>query len=322
MSHQDMDGSERRLSRGQRRSGYIPHLIWAGALVAVAGIAGYAIIRLDEAESRRVMWSSSWSHKNPTRQPVELPQPEEGPARPYGEPARADPQYAQRPSNRRQQGLDVGQQPAPAPGGAAPRVAPQPSSVPQPAGSAIVTAGDPAVRLVRTADSVAFTLPDAALAGQMFQLLSQLQSVPAYGSTSPERAIQVFFDPRCPYCHKAFEVLNDKLPLNWVPVLALGDDEGGRGLARGILAASDRRAALSQVFGGAKLSAPPTEGADRALDVAGEIFGLTMAALKSAGATTLGVPTFVVPRPDGQATIYVGYDPDVLMKLSQIYRGG
>ncbi|MFG1187825.1 hypothetical protein [Xanthobacter aminoxidans] len=208
---------------------------------------------------------------------------------------------------------------------AEPRLAPPPAAPP-----ALVRAPEApqapsaANALVATNDPNARLLTDAEVSGRVLELIAKLPSVQDFDGQAvpPAKAIQVFFDPRCPYCHKAYDALAGKLPVNWIPVAALGDVADGNARARSILQAPDRRLALKKSFGGDALpAAGPSPELDAQLGGSFEAFAQITQMLKSAGSPQLGVPTFLVPRPDGQVTIYVGYDPDILAKLTRIYRG-
>lgn len=215
-----------------------------------------------------------------------------------------------------------------------PRYAPQPAAPPAlarapevPRGAAVgeaPQATSAANALVATNDPNARLLTDAEVSGRVLELIARLPSVQDFDGQAvpPAKAIQVFFDPRCPYCHKAYDALAGKLPVNWIPVAALGDVADGNARARAILQAPDRRLALKKSFGGDALpAAGPSPDLDTQLGGSFEAFAQITQMLKSAGSPQLGVPTFLVPRPDGQVTIYVGYDPDILAKLTRIYRG-
>lgn len=203
-----------------------------------------------------------------------------------------------------------------------PRFAPQPAA--PPALARAPEAPSAANSLVATNDPNARLLTDAEVSGRVLELIAKLPSVQDFDgqAVAPAKAIQVFFDPRCPYCHKAYDALAGKLPVNWIPVAALGDVADGNARARAILQAPDRRLALKKSFGGDALPvAGPSPDLDTQLGGSFEAFAQITQMLKSAGSPQLGVPTFLVPRPDGQVTIYVGYDPDILAKLTRIYRG-
>ncbi|MFG1270583.1 hypothetical protein V5F40_21775 [Xanthobacter sp. DSM 14520] len=239
----------------------------------------------------------------------------------YGAAAGADPRFGAPPSYGGTGSYAGEQRFAPQPAFSAPQV-----RAPEIRGAAVEAPQPPSAvnALVATSDPNARLLSDAEVSGKVLELIAKLPSVQDFDGQAvpPAKAIQVFFDPRCPYCHKAYDALAGKLPVNWIPVAALGDVADGNARARAILQAPDRRAALKKSFGGDALpAAGPTADLDVQLGASFEAFAQITQMLKSSGSPQLGVPTFLVPRPDGQVMIYVGYDPDILAKLTRIYRG-
>ncbi|KMO23420.1 hypothetical protein QR78_04460 [Methylobacterium indicum] len=164
------------------------------------------------------------------------------------------------------------------------------------------------------------TIEDPKAAKPVMELLSKLASVVDAPAGTPEGQIAtIFFDPRCPYCHAAFTALHGRIAARWVPVVVLGDPEGGNRMAAGILSATDRVAALKAAFEtkGANPAAFSAEIAKK-LDENKEAFASIFAA---SPALRPGVPTMFVPRPDGRLAIMVGYEVGDDAKVRAVLTG-
>jgi glutaredoxin len=152
------------------------------------------------------------------------------------------------------------------------------------------------------------------------ELLAKLASVVDAPPGTPEGQIAtIFFDPRCPYCHAAFTALHGRISARWVPVVVLGDPEGGNRMAAGILSATDRVAALKAAFEtkGGKAGEVNAEIAAKLAENK-EAFASIFAA---SPALRPGVPTMFVPRPDGRLAIMVGYEAGDDAKLRAVLTG-
>ncbi|MBJ8931586.1 thioredoxin domain-containing protein [Citrobacter freundii] len=74
--------------------------------------------------------------------------------------------------------------------------------------------------------------------------LKILENMPAYteGDGVPQKTLYIFFDPQCPWCHKAYsntrQYVKKGYSIKWLPVDIVGGD-GSRALAALLLAASD-----------------------------------------------------------------------------------
>ena len=213
--------------------------------------------------------------------------------------------------------------PATFPDPPAPRSLPTPPTLPAPAD--LARAGAPSPSAVITpapaATSTNFaTIEDAKVARQVLETLGKLEGVedvPA--GTPPGQIATIFFDPRCPYCHAAFEALHGRVAARWVPVVVLGEPEAGSKLAQAILAAPDRVGALKQTF--ASKAAAGGEGGPAqasALAVNREAFASIFAAAPN---LRPGVPTMFVPRPDGRLAIMIGYEAGDEAKMRSVLTG-
>ncbi|MGF3024111.1 hypothetical protein ACQVP2_14950 [Methylobacterium aquaticum] len=164
------------------------------------------------------------------------------------------------------------------------------------------------------------TIEDPKAARPVMELLAKLASVVDAPAGTPEGQIAtIFFDPRCPYCHAAFTALHGRIAARWVPVVVLGDPEGGNRMAAGILSATDRVAALKAAFEtkGGNSAAVSAEIAKKLAENK-EAFASIFAA---SPALRPGVPTMFVPRPDGRLAIMVGYEVGDDAKVRAVLTG-
>ncbi|KMO21339.1 hypothetical protein SQ03_03585 [Methylobacterium platani JCM 14648] len=207
--------------------------------------------------------------------------------------------------------------PAPQP---APQVALAPAITPPTVARTYVPAAVPAP-VPQQAGTVSYaTIEDPKAARPVMELLAKLAAVVDAPPGTPEGQIAtIFFDPRCPYCHAAFTALHGRIAARWVPVVVLGDPEGGNRMAAGILSATDRVAALKAAFetkGGNPGEVSPETAAKLAENK--EAFASIFAA---SPALRPGVPTMFVPRPDGRLAIMVGYEAGDDAKLRAVLAG-
>lgn len=123
--------------------------------------------------------------------------------------------------------------------------------------------------------------------------------------------IQIFFDPRCPYCHKLYDNIAGKAPIHWIPISALSPANGG--IAPGatiIQAEKDRpgsggKEAMHAAFD-KKLSAiTPTDAHKSSLE---QNLGSFVLMAKTLPPTVqAGVPFALIPKADGTFETHVGY---------------
>lgn len=164
------------------------------------------------------------------------------------------------------------------------------------------------------------------------------------GDTTP--VVYGFFDPKCPYCHAAFEALDGKHPVKWMPLSVLGPN-GDRlhayimgdvqlGEALPAVSPDDSSEPASQPT--AHLTDDPGRGQRLAEVMLEEVsppdaelsdghrFVLTenaeMFRLLSSGAEDMrAVPTFFVRAPDGTAVWHRGFDDSVPGTIAAIISG-
>ena len=203
-----------------------------------------------------------------------------------------------------------------------------PAYVPQYA-TAQVMAADPAVREPAltaprpspvAAPVVAAATPDPLqnpeIAGRIMTTVAGLDGVATgdgRGDVPADRMVQVFFDPRCPYCHKAFVDLFGAVPARWIPVVALGDEAGGEAQAAAILAAAggpDENGVPAAVRALRSAFDNKLAGAAVTNDVKGKLRQNLEAfvAVNSREPQNIGVPTILIPRADGTVSMRVGFD--------------
>lgn len=176
-------------------------------------------------------------------------------------------------------------------------------------------------------------LADAKIAGEIVATLDQAVGIFLPASAAPDEltpTIYAFFDPRCPYCHQAFETLDGQHAIMWLPVASLGPGSdplfphilGEIGLAAAPAGEGDAGATPTQRAIAAEdpergmrfrdamrdrmppAAQPLTEGQSFALDENMALFRL----LYSGQESIAGVPSFLVRKPDGTALFLRGYD--------------
>lgn len=161
-------------------------------------------------------------------------------------------------------------------------------------------------------------------AGRIMAVLAKLDAVES-GVTNPERAIQIFFDPRCPYCHKAFDMLNGKVPIRWIPVPVLDNpgvgDQPSHKLSSAILLATVKgnengmtfmARAFSNQITPAELNSETAmkemEASRTSLEEKIQQNLQSFFAVHMADPTKAGAPTILVPRPDGTIGFHIGFN--------------
>lgn len=180
------------------------------------------------------------------------------------------------------------------------------------------------------------------ITGKIMTSLDQAQgvTVPAAGDDAESRdpVIYAFFDPQCPYCHKAYEGLTGRFTIKWMPLSVLGP-RGDRLLAHIM---GDVDVVETTVDGQQLKSAPLSEDPERAarldgvmttqnpvpeaelsegqrfiLDENAELFRLL-----SQGAEELrAVPSFFIRGTEGEAVWLRGYDPETPDLMAGIISG-
>ena len=189
-------------------------------------------------------------------------------------------------------------------------------------------------------------LGDAEVAADITASLDRAQGIlrpaaPGEGEDGEGGApvIYAFFDPQCPYCHAAFESLDGRYFVKWMPLSVLGPDGdplhsyvmdevalaeetlgSGEVVPSATLADDPARGErLADVMRGS--AEPPAAELDDAqrfvLDENAELFRLL-----SRGAEEMrAVPTFFVREPDGTAVWLRGFDESTPAEIADIVAG-
>lgn len=175
------------------------------------------------------------------------------------------------------------------------------------------------------------------VAAEFLSVLDRLAGIEATGEINPDgHPVFAFMDPRCPYCHRAFEELEGEVVVKWLPTLALGD--GGDAIAATLLGAmtadrndageitgvhfsedAEREARLAQQLGGGDMPISTRTLTEE------QSFALTenltvLRQLYGRQGELLGVPTFIVPRADGTAIMMRGYDDANIAEIIRLSR--
>lgn len=124
------------------------------------------------------------------------------------------------------------------------------------------------------------------------------------GKTKPKdgRWTYILFDPNCPYCHAAYEELDDKIAIRWLPVPLLGDQPIETATT---LLAKPTSQTLAEAFG-KKLQLDPAANNQQMQTKAYENLQLMQSFVSSGQAQ--GVPVILAPRANGTAHYQSGYN--------------
>lgn len=152
-------------------------------------------------------------------------------------------------------------------------------------------------------NSLVPVLSDAESAAGILDALSQASAIVAEGEVSHEQPIYAFFDPRCPFCHKAMDELNGRAAVKWIPVSLLGDLQSAADTIEGMKTLESGAAVASVVDGDVPEATGSTETQGQMRDNAA-----TLLALYEGAQGEVAVPTILVPRADGTVTFYRGFD--------------
>lgn len=170
-----------------------------------------------------------------------------------------------------------------------------PVAAPLPAQSSLNADGVPV--------QLAPVLADAETASGLLSALSKATAFAADGEVSHEQPIYAFFDPRCPYCKQAMSELNGRAKVNWIPVSLLGDLDTGSSMIEA-MRSLEVQAAVQAAADGALPDATGTAETQEQLQENASI----LLALYEGATDVVAVPSFLVPRADGTATFYRGFD--------------
>lgn len=201
-------------------------------------------------------------------------------------------------------------QPVPAyptvPYAAAPTIAaPAPAPAPLPA---------PSLNADGVPVQLAPVLQDAESVAPLLAALAQATAFKVEGELAQDQPIFAFFDPRCPYCKRAMQELNGKANINWIPVSLLGDLKSGADMIEGMRTLEGQAAIQSVVDGAIPAATGSAETQGQLQDNAAILF-----ALYEGANDVVAVPSFVIPRADGTATFYRGFNNDDAATILEAY---
>ena len=183
-------------------------------------------------------------------------------------------------------------------------------------------------------------LTDPAVTAEVVASLDQAEGVLRPGSDGDrEPVIYAFYDPQCPYCHAAFEDLDGRHAVKWMPLSTLGprsdelhahilgpatlDEsrlEGGETVPRARLDDDPERGERFAAVMRDEARPPAGELADAQSFVLGE--NAELFRLLSQGAEEMrAVPTFLIREPDGTAVWLRGFDEDTGDEIADIIAG-
>lgn len=180
------------------------------------------------------------------------------------------------------------------------------------------TAPAPTIAPALTADGVpvqlAPILASAESAGPLLAAVGQAAAIPVAGEIANELPVYAFFDPRCPYCKAAMEELNGKANINWIPVSLLGDLQSGSDMIDGMRTLEGQAAIAAAAEGNIPQATGSQETQGQLQDNAAILF-----ALYKGSDDWVAVPTFLIPRADGTAMFYRGYNAGDAAKILEAY---
>jgi len=128
--------------------------------------------------------------------------------------------------------------------------------------------------------------------------------------------LYIIFDPRCPYCRKAYnntrEYVKRGYTIKWIPVVALGDPDNGLPLAATILQSKDRNM-LDRVLGKhEQIKTQPTKETEEALNTN---LAFMFAAFEQNGGRQAGVPVaFFLDHRTGKPRMTTGVSEMVVLE--------
>lgn len=202
--------------------------------------------------------------------------------------------------------------------------------------SSVVAQQQPVVTPQRPSINALLATPEPA--GAILDLVGQAPAIEVPGDIDNGRPIFAFFDPRCPYCHQAYAALSGQYRIAWLPTLALGQQEQGEPLMAGLLGPTeaaveagaitavtlqedaDRLTRLDNVMRGQRIE--PGEMSDSQRFAINQNLTIAMQ-LYELHSQPLGVPTFIVPKPDGTAVFIRGWDAtDTPAEIEAAYGSG
>lgn len=153
--------------------------------------------------------------------------------------------------------------------------------------------------------------------GEIPEAIKALDSLggPKIGNGGPGETLYVIIDPRCPYCHQAYDSLKpymDKgVTMKWIPTVALGQPEQGLPQANAVLHARTR-AELDKIMTDPKAYPRALEGKDGE-DLQRNLSFMFQAFEQNGGQA--GVPAaFFVDKNTGQPRMMMGLSEEAVIQ--------
>lgn len=153
--------------------------------------------------------------------------------------------------------------------------------------------------------------------GQIPEAIKALDSLggPKIGNGGPGETLYVIIDPRCPYCHQAYDSLKpymDKgVTIKWIPTVALGQPEQGLPQANAVLHAKTRTE-LDKIMTDPKAYPRALEGKDGE-DLQRNLSFMFQAFEQNGGQA--GVPAaFFVDKNTGQPRMMMGLSEEAVIQ--------
>jgi hypothetical protein len=153
--------------------------------------------------------------------------------------------------------------------------------------------------------------------GEIPEAIKALDSLggPKIGNGGPGETLYVIIDPRCPYCHQAYDSLKpymDKgVTIKWIPTVALGQPEQGLPQANAVLHAKTR-AELDKIMTDPKAYPRALEGKDGE-DLQRNLSFMFQAFEQNGGQA--GVPAaFFVDKNTGQPRMMMGLSEEAVIQ--------
>lgn len=139
------------------------------------------------------------------------------------------------------------------------------------------------------------------------------------GSGGPADTLYVIFDPRCPYCRKAYAITREYVKrgytIKWIPALALGEQAQGAALAATVLQAkqAEQGETLRRVLGNKEeLRTQPSKATEQALSRNLTFF---FAAFQNNGVGQAGVPAaFFLDKHTGKPRMMTGISEEPVIE--------
>lgn len=136
------------------------------------------------------------------------------------------------------------------------------------------------------------------------------------GNSNPGGTLYIIIDPRCPYCHQAYNSLKPYMDrgvtIKWIPTVALGKSEDGLMMANAILHAKNR-SELDEIMSNPKSHTRTLTDQDRETLQRNLLF--MFQAFQESSSDNPGVPVaFFVDKNTNQARMMMGISEEAIIK--------